>query len=72
MRLDSQLSRMNCQMFSVGFNSGERDGNGTMVRLCGTLSLSVVCHPGLVHDQNSVGAGCDRRGYFKSMAAVLQ
>jgi hypothetical protein len=27
-RLDSQLSRMNCQMFSTGLSSGDRGGSG--------------------------------------------
>ena len=32
-------------MFSTGFSSGERDGSRMMVRLFGTLSWSVLCHP---------------------------
>ena len=40
-----QLSRMNCQMFSTGFNSGDRGGSITMEMLSGTVSLAVVCHP---------------------------
>lgn len=43
--LDSQLSRMNCQRFSVGFNSGARGGSGRIVMLSSRLSLPVVCHP---------------------------
>ena len=41
-KLDSQLSRMNCQMFSVGLSSGERGGRGRRVTLAGIFSLSVV------------------------------
>ncbi len=44
-RLDSQLSRMNCQMFSTGFSSGALGGKGGSVMLGGTASLAVVCHP---------------------------
>ena len=44
-RFDSQLSRMNCQMFSTGFNSGALGGKGSMVIFDGTLSFPVVCHP---------------------------
>ncbi len=44
-RLESQLSRMNCQMFSTGFNSGHLGGNGMMVMLAGTSSFAVVCQP---------------------------
>ena len=44
-RLDSQLSRMNCQMFSTGFSSGALGGKGSSVMLAGTSSLPVVCHP---------------------------
>ncbi len=29
MRFESQLSRMNCQIFSIGLSSGERDGSGS-------------------------------------------
>ena len=44
MRFDSQLSRMSCQMFSMGFNSGALGGNGNSVMLAETSSLVVVCH----------------------------
>ncbi len=44
-RLDSQLSRMNCQMFSTGFNSGDLGGKSRIVMLGGIASLAVVCHP---------------------------
>ena len=43
--LDSQLSRMNCQVFSAGFNSGDLGGRGRSVKLAGIFSLSVVCQP---------------------------
>jgi hypothetical protein len=44
-RFDSQLSRMNCQMFSNGFNSGERGGSSRMLMLSGMTISSLVCHP---------------------------
>ena len=42
---DSQLSRMNCQMFSTGFSSGDLGGKVRMVMLPGTSSLPDVCQP---------------------------
>ncbi len=45
MRSDSQLARMYCQMFSIGFSSGHLGGSGTSVMLGGTVSLSDTCHP---------------------------
>ena len=44
-RLDNQLSRRNCQMFSTGFNSGARAGSSTSVRLSGTTRSLAQCHP---------------------------
>src|SRR4051794_3036094 len=44
-RLDNQLSRTNCQMFSTGFNSGARAGSSTSVRLSGTTRSLARCHP---------------------------
>lgn len=45
MRLESQLSRMNCHMFSTGFSSGDLGGSGKIVMLSGIMSLFVICHP---------------------------
>ena len=45
MRFESQLARMNCQMFSTGFSSGDRDGRKISVMFEGTASAVVVCHP---------------------------
>src|ERR1700724_3325764 len=39
MRFESQLSRMNCQMFSTGLSSGDFGGNGKSVMLSGMESL---------------------------------
>src|SRR6266446_9189291 len=44
-RLESQLSRMNCQTFSTGLSSGHLAGSGTSVMFGGTMSLSDRCHP---------------------------
>ena len=38
--LESQLSRMNCQMFSTGLSSGDLDGSGIRVMLSGMSSLA--------------------------------
>jgi len=43
--LDSQLSRINCHMFSTGLSSGDLGGKGSSVMLGGTVSLLVVCQP---------------------------
>ena len=43
--LESQLSRMNCHMFSTGFSSGALGGKNINVMLDGISSLPVVCHP---------------------------
>ena len=44
-RFDNQLSRMNCQTFSTGFNSGDRGGSARTVMLSGIASLGVKCQP---------------------------
>ena len=44
-RFKSQLSRMNCQMFSTGLSSGDFGGNGKSVMLSGVESLFETCHP---------------------------
>ena len=44
-RLESQLSRRNCQMFSVGLSSGHLAGRGRMVMFLGSSSLAVMCQP---------------------------
>ena len=45
MRFESQLSRMNCQMFSTGFNSGDLGGSGMRVMLSGMASFGDMCQP---------------------------
>jgi len=43
--LESQLTRMNCQMFSTEFNSGDLVVKSRSVMLGGVISLPVVCQP---------------------------
>jgi hypothetical protein len=43
--VESQLSRMNCQMFSSGFSSGDLGGSGSSVMLLGTGSVLETCQP---------------------------
>src|ERR1019366_9935997 len=45
-RLESQFSRMNCQMFSVGLSLGHLGGNGTRVMLGGPMRRGGTCWPG--------------------------
>ena len=43
--MESQLSRINCQMFSTGLRSGHFGGSGRRLMFAGTTSLSDKCHP---------------------------
>src|SRR6266566_1031401 len=45
MRLESQLSRMNCQTFSTGLSSGHFGGSRMMVILAGTRRRVDKCQP---------------------------
>src|ERR1700719_3991181 len=45
MRLESQFSRMNCQMFSTGLSSGDFAGRGSRVMFLGMVSLAERCEP---------------------------
>src|SRR6516225_5001850 len=45
MRLESQLSRMNCQTFSTGLSSGHFGGSRMMVMLAGTRRRVDKCQP---------------------------
>ena len=55
MRFDSQLSRMNCQMFSMEFNSGALGGNGSSVMLAGMSSLVSRVPSGAVENEDGMG-----------------
>jgi hypothetical protein len=63
MRLESQLSRGNCQTFSTGLSSGARGGSGIRVMLPGDDEVLGDVPFGLVeqHDGVRVGGngGCD-------------
>ena len=45
MRFESQLSRMNCQTFSMTLSSGHFGGSGSRVVLAGTFSSRDRCYP---------------------------
>src|SRR3954468_5521607 len=65
MRLEIQFSRMYCQMFSTGFNSGALEGSGTRVMLAGTTSFLDHKFLGLmparlVHQDEGMRPGCNR------------
>src|SRR6188474_1481090 len=45
MRLESQLSRINCQTFSTGLSSGDFGGKAMMVMLGGTTRRVERCQP---------------------------
>jgi hypothetical protein len=53
-RLESQMSRMNCQTFSTGLRSWQLGGSGTRVMFGGTMSLSDRCQHGLVEEEHGV------------------
>src|SRR5262249_6093071 len=59
MRLESQLSRMNCQTFSTGLSSGHFGGSRMMVILAGT---SGQVPAGLIDQEDGVGSGRDGCG----------
>ena len=49
--LESQLSRMCCQMFSPGLSSGKREGSRIKVMFLGTLKLEGSCAIGSVRPE---------------------
>src|SRR3954469_22996289 len=59
-RFEIQLSRMYCQMFSTGFNSGALAGSGTSVMLAGITSLLRLMPASLVHQDEGMSFGRDR------------
>ena len=61
-RLESQLSRMNCQMFSTGFNSGHFGGSGMRVMLRGHDEVARQVPAGLIEQENGMLAGRDLGG----------
>ena len=67
MRLESQLSRMNCQMFSTGLSSGDFGGSGIRVMLSGMVELLREVPAGLIEQQHGVGTGRHRLGDFRQV-----
>src|SRR5262249_23951712 len=61
MRLESQLSRMNCQTLSTGLSSGHFGGSRMMVILAGTRKRVDKC-AGLIDQEDGVGSGRDGCG----------
>src|SRR5205814_8644108 len=57
MRLESQLSRMNCQTFSTGLSSGHFGGSRMMVILAGTRRRVDKCQPAWSNRRMAWAAG---------------
>ena len=64
MRFDSQLSLMNCQTFSTGFDSGALDGRNNSVMLVGTLKLRRGGPPSPIENESGMSAGVDGEADF--------
>ena len=65
--VDSQLSRMNCQMFSTGSSSGHFDGSGNRAMLAGMMSAPEPCPPRPIEQEYGVCARRDSGGDFRQM-----
>ncbi len=61
-RLDSQLSRMNCQTFSLTLSSGHLAGRGSRVMLGGTSSPAGEMPARLIQQQHGMATGADHGG----------
>jgi hypothetical protein len=59
-RLDSQLPRMNCQMFSLGLSSGHFGGSRTCVMFVGTMRRLDMRHPAWSTMRRAFGANTIR------------
>src|SRR3954464_10925327 len=74
-RLEIQFSRMYCQMFSTGFNSGALEGSGTSVMLSGTTSFLDWCQPAWSTRTRACAPGvtaCEISFRCKVMPCVVQ
>ena len=67
MRFESQLSRMNCQMFSCGFSSGHLAGSGMRVMLEGTFKPARKMPSGLINEDGGVCVRRNLRGDLGEM-----
>src|SRR5437867_13187301 len=75
MRLESQLSRMNCQTFSTGLSSGHFGGSRMMVILVGTRRRVDKCQPAWSTRRMAWAAGATVAALTERctiIAAVLQ
>src|SRR5262249_57838598 len=75
MRLESQLSRMNCQTFSTGLSSGHFGGSTMMVILAGTRRRVDKCQPAWSTRRMAWAAGATVAAISarcKFIASVLQ
>ena len=54
MRFESQLSRMNCQMFSCGLSSGHLAGSGIQGDVGGNLQAAGKTPSGLIEEDGGV------------------
>src|SRR5216683_7945902 len=75
MRLESQLSRMNCQTFSIGLSSGHFGGSTMMVILAGTRRRVDKCQPAWSTRRMAWAAGATVAAISarcKFIASVLQ
>jgi hypothetical protein len=74
-RFEIQFSRMNCQMFSTGFNSGAFAGSGTSVMFDGTFSLVETCQPAWSSSSTACAPGAtawEISAKCSAMASVVQ
>jgi hypothetical protein len=63
MQFDSQLSRMNCQIFSTGLSSGHFVGSADDADVVGHVELSGGVPSGLVHQHDRMGFRRDDERY---------
>ena len=66
-RLDSQLSRMNCQIFSSGFSSGHLGGSGTSVMFGENHKTPGQMPAGLIEQKNGMPTWSNLRGNLGKM-----
>ena len=67
MRFESQLSRMNCQMFSCGLSSGHLAGSGIQGDVGGNLQAAGKTPSGLIEEDGGVSVRRNLRGDLGEM-----